>query len=58
MRDNTVNVNGIKVYENKIYELCDEYISNLDTDIKEAEKKNNKEINFQGNVKAYIFKFI
>lgn len=51
MKDNTVNVNGIKVYENKIYELCDEYISNLDTDIKEAEKKITKKSTFRGMLK-------
>lgn len=29
MKDNTVNVNGIDVYEHKIYELCDEYMERL-----------------------------
>lgn len=55
MKDNTVNVNGIDVYENKIYELCDEYINNLDTDIKEAENKITKRSTFRGMLK-YIYK--
>lgn len=29
MKDNTVNVNGVDVYEHKIYELCDEYMERL-----------------------------
>lgn len=55
MKDNTVNVNGIDVYENKIYELCDDYINNLDTDIKEAENKITKRSTFRGMLK-YIYK--
>ena len=55
MKDNTVNVNGVNVYEHKIYELCDEYISNLDADIKEAENKITKKSTFRGMLK-YIYK--
>lgn len=29
MKDNTVNVDGIDVYEHKIYQLCDEYMERL-----------------------------
>ncbi len=29
IKDNTVNINGIDVYEHKIYQLCDEYIERL-----------------------------
>lgn len=54
MKDNTVNVDGIDVYENKIYELCDEYINNLDADIKEAESKITKRSTFRGMLK-YIY---
>lgn len=54
MKDNTVNVNGIEIYENKIYELCDDYINNLDTDIKEAESKITKRSTFRGMLK-YIY---
>lgn len=54
MKDNTVNVDGIDVYENKIYELCDDYINNLDADIKEAESKITKRSTFRGMLK-YIY---
>ena len=45
---------GLMYTENKIYELCDEYINNLDADIKEAESKITKRLTFRGMLK-YIY---
>lgn len=55
MKDNTVNINGVDIYTNKIFMLCDEYIDSLSDDRKEAEVKITKKSTFKGMLK-FIYK--
>lgn len=54
MKDNTVNVNGIDVYTDKIYMYADEYIKNLSDDSEEIKSLMRKAPIFKGMLK-YIY---